>query len=532
LILDKIYGARKMKFRKFAAAAVSAIFMAASVSGCVSGSKDDLVTPSIPEGSLELNLDTKPNGNKLQGFGAQFDAHIFTYLTDQAKNPEVFKVGQPGQIAPIDDSDWNIIASRVADTRLQTAGVMIYPEWYVPYGLDSPDFTTQGMLALKKTLDVCQANHIYVTIRFWGTNADLVNAGRASAWNIPNWRTSWCGPPKSVSDYCTSMVIFVQWAVDNGYTCVKELAPYVEPNWAWTDGPGTGAGPDSVTGFSNGADAAGYLQMCATLSAQLKQAKLRDKIKLDLDDCTTPQSSMYIMNQLGANYPGVADVFNTHSYDFMYSSSNDLMSQYSQSLGNTAAKYGVPHAMLEFGSGGNTDSHISFEPIDSPDRGTFVDRFALDMINGGTVSLNYWVLYDQIYQIPDYMMKYGLWQFKDNNWNCRPVFYAWSLLTRYSVPGSDIYPTQSSNSDIAAAGFKSPDGKWSIFAVNSGSFDQQVSFIVPQNTVDHMTKYTYDTSNVPTDNQVITTGTPCAVSARVLTDTVKAGTVLVYTEVQ
>ena len=127
-------------------------------------------------------------------------------------------------------------------------------------------------------------------------------------------------------------------------------------------------------------------------------------------------------------------------------------------------------------------------------------------------------------------MNMGLWAFADEGYVCRPVYYAYSLFTRFGQNGSDIFTIESSDPNIAAFALRSPEGKWSYFVVNDSERDISVSFLNEAKFPSALNKYVYDENNVPTDNKVIPSSGRMTPDGRVLTDTISGRSFAVYAE--
>ena len=146
--------------------------------------------------------------------------------------------------------------------------------------------------------------------------------------------------------------------------------------------------------------------------------------------------------------------------------------------------------------------------------------------------MSYWVLFSQYYSRSDFnigkIMDMGLWGFADEGYNCRPVYYSYSMITRFIGEGDVIYPIKSEDENIVAVAFRSGD-KWSYAIVNNGFADKKVAFVNLDSYPSTLSRYVYDEANVPTDNNVIATNGTAQADGRVIADTVKARSFVIYT---
>lgn len=126
--------------------------------------------------------------------------------------------------------------------------------------------------------------------------------------------------------------------------------------------------------------------------------------------------------------------------------------------------------------------HLNNRPIQRYEHGLYLAHAAVESLRHGGSGGLVWCLADTYYD-DAYYMKYGLWQYKDNGWKPRPGFYAWSLLTRYSQPGSrillpDYGPTEAAR-PVPAVALLSPAGRMTILVVNRAGRELRLSIELP-----------------------------------------------------
>jgi alpha-galactosidase len=154
------------------------------------------------------------------------------------------------------------------------------------------------------------------------------------------------------------------------------------------------------------------------------------------------------------------------------------------------------------------------------------------MFQAGSVGLSYWMLFSQYWYWEDdgtFGNVMGLWGSADEDYNCRPVFYAYSLLTRFVRKGAEIYPLASADGHIVAVAFKQGKNGWSYLVVNDSAESKKISFLNRASYPKEMTKYVYDQNDVPEDNKVIAASGKVSANGRVLTDECKPMSLTVYT---
>ncbi len=90
-----------------------------------------------------------------------------------------------------------------------------------------------------------------------------------------------------------------------------------------------------------------------------------------------------------------------------------------------------------------------------------------------------WCLFDTCYSDSDvHCQKWGLWRFRDQGWEPRPGYYTWSLITRFTRPGSEIIRMgrEPSAPDLRAVALRSPDGALTVLIVNR--YDRPISVVM------------------------------------------------------
>ena len=153
-------------------------------------------------------------------------------------------------------------------------------------------------------------------------------------------------------------------------------------------------------------------------------------------------------------------------------------------------------------------SHHFIDPanqsdIDTYTRALFLARFFINLTNAGCTNIKYWVLNDVWYG--DYVMRLGLWKLMDEcRGEARPQYYVWSLITKLTEFGSEIYPLEGDET-VCGTAFCLPDGAWVYFFVNNGAVP------VPVSVANHLIKDRI--FSVYTVTEEVCTGTAEVISA-------------------
>ena len=244
--------------------------------------------------------------------------------------------------------------------------------------------------------------------------------------------------PISAAEYAENMVSLVKYLLEvKQYTCPIQLSPLNEPYNKILDATGTKFNEEL------------FIDIVEELDRLLKKNGLRDKVKLNLGDAANSEHSAKLIEILG----DYADIMNTHNYEFYNNTPNDIMHDWNKMLSDKCREKDIEHAIGEFGTRTMTDYAKQFD-IDTFERALMLPRFAINSLNGGSVGAIYWVMADTYYKDPSVQMNLGLWKYKDENFELRPQYYSWSLLTRYTERNSDIYPIASEDDQICTCALK------------------------------------------------------------------------------
>ncbi len=476
---------------------------------------------SVPETTdVTLTINQSEDGDVVYCIGTEMDPHFFS-----------MNVGRKGENEngawECRAEDWAIVEERVAAMGLKRIRVMLLPSWYVisedNIEVGVYDWNSETMQSLYKTLDLAKANGMDVNITMWG-----IDTGSA-AFMRNDYSSDWVTTPKAGMEelFMTCFADCIKYLIEEkGYTCINEVTLYNEPNALYV---GNSAHEE-------------YAELCRIMHGVFQDKGIRDKVKFNLsDDARDP---IWMAKTL-IDLEGIVDVVNSHSYvfgdsyDIDTNTSNRDMSN--EDICYNIANYNlaiwkemregyedIPHIWGEFGTQNGIGSHQTLDKY-SPERGLDIARITLNFFNMGSVGASYWVAFSQYYGKNDAnIMDMGLWGFADEGYACRPVFYSYSMITRFIRKGDTIYPITSDDGYIVGVAFGNGD-EWSYCVVNNGDEAKEVSFVNMAGLPESLNRYVYDEANVPTDNKVIASNGTVEADGRVLTDTVEGRTFVIYT---
>lgn len=480
----------------------------------------------IPSGYTRLFIEDN-TGVKVKGIGVQFDPHYFSQNVVRNK---------PG----LNEDGWELISERVAKMGINRFRVMVLPEWLEPDNdNDDPNvinwdaLTTDSveMQSLCRLLDLAESLDIDVTFTLWGCTRNSRLAAdnyelRPHFLTAGNGATNWSIGAKGelVNEFVENFAAYIQYlVVERGYTCIEEITPGNEPNWSWQIDKNTG-------------DFAAYVDMVKKLNARFIADGLRDKVKFNLID----SDETWLENGL-AELGDIADIVNTHTYGFGYTTSNSTVVKWEKQNANLARKSNVEHFVGEFGSN-QTDGSTRQRDIDLYERGVFLVRMMLDFFNGGACGMSYWTLFDYYNnKLASYqeMMQLGLWRsvkaeystedyYNDltEDFQARDQYYAYSLMSKYVKKGADVYPIDM-GLDLCAGSAFELGGQWVYAFANQEDTEVKAAIADVKGEYEYLI---YREGELPTGGELISPSKTLSVSNKCIAFEIPAHTVVVIHE--
>ena len=101
----------------------------------------------------------------------------------------------------------------------------------------------------------------------------------------------------------------------------------------------------------------------------------------------------------------------------------------------------------------------------------------------------------------------GLWKEIGEKYNAeaRPQFYSWSLITKYTEFGSEIYPVTSSDDDVCMVAYRLPGGEWTYMIASTAKTTKKICITSRHSTAQKQMKvYELSGATVPSTNRTIT----------------------------
>ena len=433
----------------------------------------EIVKEPATSATYELTVSDTPNRYTVDALGCEWDPKLLL-----ACNKE----------KGVTDADLDVIKESIDKLGLQAVRMMIMPEWFEPQNdNDDPATAAEGGFSwesgeIQNTLaylKVCHELGIRVTLTWWGA--------AAGSWlAFPNCN-DWISAPNSAEEISENMAYFIKYVREElGYHCIYNVILMNEPSYAF-----------HVEGGA--VDFEYYVRCYETIRARLDAEGLEDIRLVGSDDA---QSLGWFCNSYD-RLLSVCDAFDSHNYAWTYDT--PYLDQLMTEFVSARTQYGQekPFFMGEFGDGTTQGAYYATS-VETYGRGLYLASAAVNTLSAGAAGLSYWGVHDVYYYINEQggdnggLMETGLIGFKTNGaWIYRPSYFAWGLICNYIPFGSSIYQVSGENGSIIdCIAVRTPEGKWSLVAVNRSDAEQTVKisttlFDVPMNV------YTYAEDSLP-----------------------------------
>ena len=441
-------------------------------------------TPKISPPTTEMPLKVVPDGYTCVTVGEQ--AGVNVYGVGVELDPHFF--AQNVQRGVFQEEDWEIVERRVKEMGIDRFRVMLKPSWLEPVNDDEDSNSinwealtpeSAEMQSLYKVLDLAQENGISVNLTLWGTENNLVLVDTRKMADIRaqgghflakgNNSNSWIMGTLYPEEFAENFSAYVQLLRQKGYTCITEITPINEPNISYQ--------------INNEISFDAYKSLCLALDARFTSDGIRESVLFNLSD-NTDMGVAWLEGTM-SELDEITDIYNSHTYIFGYETPNSEILAWEEENKNITRNTGKQHVIGEFGSNQNTGATRQSD-IDLFERGVLLAREMLNFYNAGAAGTSYWILFDQYYaynaSYPE-MMMLGLWKgsremyYTDTeyyasvkeDYEVRPQYYAFSLMSKYVPKGATVYPINLNDEFAVGTAFRGEDGKWVYVFANGNS---------------------------------------------------------------
>lgn len=284
-------------------------------------------------------------------------------------------------------------------------------DWNPSGDWETFDFDTPNMRSHYRTLDLYEelGATVNVTGVEWGMRApyaDVPAAARAIG------------------------ALFEHLIRDRGYACVRQWTLSNEPNLGFTRG---------------GASFEDYIQLHLLVREEFARRGL--EVAIAGSDDANGGLPWFEACAGDPRYFDAVDFFVSHRYiqrDGLEAGPM-FMAERLDLLGGRK-----PFAVAEFGFHDERSGTLENPLMETHDYAVWTTDFALRGLNLGVAGFNIWCLHEMHYPNGAFM-NYGLWNFKDRDWSVRPVYHAWSMLTRHTRAGDRVVRCETSHPLLQAA---------------------------------------------------------------------------------
>jgi hypothetical protein len=285
-----------------------------------------------------------------------------------------------------------------------------HKDWCPSGDWKSFDFETDNMRSHYRSLEVYQrlGTRVNVTGVEWGMDPNLYRDAEAFA--------------QALGEFFDHLIKV------KGFTCIRDWTLSNEPN-------------DALGG--RGYSFADYARVLQAVSREFDRRGLELNI-VGSDDAAGPL--WFAETVSNPTTSEVCDLFVSHHY---FKRMNlplipDFFAERFAALAKSGS--GKPFAVGEFGFQDQESGTLENPIMRTYPYAPWSMAFAIEGLNRGTAGFAIWCLHEILYPGGG-KMTYGLWDDQTKGWAVRPVYHAWSLLTRLTEAGEKVRRCGSSHPD-------------------------------------------------------------------------------------
>jgi len=261
-----------------------------------------------------------------------------------------------------------------------------------------------------------------------------------------------------------------------------------------------------------------YMQLAEMVDRKLKDTDLRGRIYLVGADASAwgePVDSWF-KKTFEADTNRIVDGYASHTYAYKLNDMEKvgLWVKNRVDLLGTIKNKKTDMIVGEFGMYGETNGTY-WQPLTlTYEYGLFIGAFSLAAVNNGSAQILNWNLTDTYVTIDNSGMSdsdentrtsYGLWQYKDKNWEAKPGFYSFSMLSSKTAPGDAVYPVYApGNIGVYGSAFVSPQGELTLAVVNTADKPYTATLDVGERfNGKTLGYYIFSKKSLPSDSRLI-----------------------------
>ncbi|MBI5093937.1 MAG: hypothetical protein HZB26_16040 [Candidatus Hydrogenedentes bacterium] len=246
--------------------------------------------------------------------------------------------------------------------------------------------------------------------------------------------------------------LFEHLIEDKGYTCIRDWTLTNEPNGYFAQKPYS---------FET------FTKLHLAVAAEFNRRGLKINVIGSDDTDGFPWFQQCVTTP---DYFKTAGVFGSHRY-FPYGDRELARFFYDDRLSLLAAKRpSKPFVVGEFGFQDARSGALVNPLMETYPYAVWTAAFCVEGLNRGVAGFSIWCLHEMYYPGNGFM-NYGLWNYKDRDWQTRPVYHAWANFCRLTKPGDRVRECTSSHPGHVTAALV---GK-TLFWVNRGNETAEVT---------------------------------------------------------
>ena len=431
----------------------------------------------IPDGYTRVDIDDEAKRYKFEGIGAQMDQCLFSGSY----------VGLDGIDANITDQDVAVWEERLEYKKIYVTRMCIITDWYeLENDNDDPEvlnedgfnWNTVKMQCVYKVLDLCKKHDIRMNLSWYG-----IYPASWNALNRDGEAPGWLDLPADDAEFAESVYAALKHLTEMGYgSVINEISFYPEPSTEYVR-------------------SGGFRRMIEAVDAKLTKEGIREAY------CLSGPAEVSDYEIFEEVFESVGDLFDRYTgsfYKLRNSNDNATMKMGMKPFAELADTAGKAYGVSEFGSNETTNPPSAAAQMDTDTyrRAMYVARFAINALDSGFTYMSYWVLGNSYYD--GTMMDLGLWKYKNKNWELRPQYYTYSLITRYTDRNSSIYGTDLNEfGNVCMVALQNEGGKWTYLLANSGATQEKLSVVNANFSSGSMDKYEVTENSIPMDGQTL-----------------------------
>lgn len=217
--------------------------------------------------------------------------------------------------------------------------------------------------------------------------------------------------------------LFERLIREKGYTCVKEWTLTNEPNGVW---------PRRGNTFDD------FVQLHRLVKQEFTRRALSVRI-LGSDD--TNGLAWFRNCVRDRAYCDTVDLFGSHRY-FAYADRALATFFYDDRLGLLDGR--KPFIVAEFGFQDERSGVVDNPLMEEYRYAVWTAAFVIEGLNRGVAGFSIWCLHE-VYYPGNTFMNYGLWNFKNRDWQVRPAYHSFANFTRLTEAGDEVTECKSSS---------------------------------------------------------------------------------------